>query len=65
MRTQKKNNIRARLNLFTLSLMLLALLVAGCGYRGPLYLPDEPPPQTDQATAEAPDDEEEDGDSLR
>jgi len=30
-----------------LSMVLLAMLVAACGQRGPLYIPDDQPKQSD------------------
>lgn len=32
----------------SLALMLFVLLIEGCGLKGPLYLPKDPPPQKSQ-----------------
>jgi predicted small lipoprotein YifL len=29
--------------------LLVALLLSACGQKGPLYLPDQPPPKKDRA----------------
>jgi len=39
---------------FMLSALLIALTVAGCGRRGPLYLPDELKKPPEQAPASSP-----------
>jgi predicted small lipoprotein YifL len=40
----------------------LAVLVAGCGQRGPLYLPDEEPAGQEAQTQASPEDEQEEND---
>lgn len=54
------------MNRYCYSLFLvLACLLAACGQKGPLYLPDDPPeqaePAEDEAREEQPSDEEENG----
>jgi len=34
--------------------LLFSILLAGCGQRGPLYLPDEPPPASSTGQASGP-----------
>lgn len=36
--------------------LLFAIVLAGCGQRGPLYLPDEPPPASSANQASGPGD---------
>jgi predicted small lipoprotein YifL len=52
-----RNAIHSMRNL--LSLLMLAALLAGCGYKGPLYLPKPKPETQKPATPPAPRDEEE------
>jgi len=50
---------KSRLPIVPLTLLLSLLmspLLAGCGQRGPLYLPDEPPPASAPAAASSPQD---------
>ena len=58
---------RPKHRLSALISLLLALLLAACGQRGPLYLPEPAPsdagtPATEVTTGEAVDGEEEEGD---
>lgn len=46
MRTLLSTKNQAGAYIFVALMSLLLLLMAACGYRGPLYLPEESPPET-------------------
>ena len=58
---------RIAIRLVLALVVALGLLSAGCGFRGPLYLPDEPPgeqtaePETENVDPETPEEESDDG----
>jgi len=52
-RTECRSNALSSIRLAAIAL-LFSILLAGCGQRGPLYLPDEPPPASSTSQASSP-----------